>query len=502
MSGSRGGMTPSQRIVKNVAAGGVSTAIGGLLQLLIVVLVARRLSVGEFGSYSLMLALAFTMQRLSDCGVSNILMRDMAVEPRGIPRMLGGALSLAWIVTGILIAVMFALVLMLPVNRETGVLTAIMAAGGASQFQCGLYGATLRSQEDNEFQAIGVVLHKVIVLAIIACQIPFGLTLRAVVLSYVAAYAAQWLFYRWLVIRLYSRPECHIDLAWWKYLLASSIPLGASAVVRLLAEQADILILTWLTDTRMVALFSGPYKIAAGIRFIPQAMMLAAYPLYARAGSSNGSHAQFFEAYERGLKGFVLLALPVGLVFFFCPDRLTLGFLGQRYAASVPAMRLLSIGAFMLFVASPFPLLITALNQQRFLLISSSTAAVLRVALDILLVPHYGFLAPCVSLAISESVLLAMWIGCLWRLGFPAPLGSLIWRPCVAGALMVPLLYAQPQSLLLLVPEVLSGILVYITVLVMLGSFSRDEIALIKEGVGFVRPLVNSFSTQPTEKVS
>jgi O-antigen/teichoic acid export membrane protein len=498
-----GAMTQSQRIVKNVLAGGLSTAVGGLLQLLTVVLVARRLSIDEFGSYSLMLAFAFTVQRVSEFGVSNILMRDMAVDPRGIPRMLGGALSLAWVVTGVLALLMFALVLVLPVNREIGLLTAIMGVGGASQFQCGLYGATLRSQEDNELQAIGFVLQKALLLAMIACLVVFGLTLRAIVLSHVIAYAFQWLFYRWLVIRRYARPEFHTDLVWWKYLVASSIPLGASGVIRLLAEQADIMILTWLTDVRMVALFSGPYKIAAGLRFIPQAMMLAAYPLYARAASSSGTHAEFREAYERGLKGFLLLAFPVALIFLFYPGPLTLGFLGQRYAASVPAMRLLSIGVFVLFIGSPFPLLLTALDRQRSLLITSSTAFIIRVTLDVVLIPYYGFLAPCLALAVSESVLVAMWIGCLWQVGFPAPLSRLLWRPCIAGALMAPLLYAiQPHSLLLFAPYALPAILAYMAALVVLGAFPRDEVTLIREGMGFVRPFLNSFSRQLQGKAS
>jgi O-antigen/teichoic acid export membrane protein len=492
-----GSMTQSQRIVKNVVAGGLSTAIGGLLQLITVVLVARRLSIDEFGSYSLMLAFAFTLQRLSDLGVSNILMRDMAVRPRDIPQTLGGALALAWVTTAAFAALMSVGILALRFNQEIGLLTAIMGIGGASQFQCGLYGATLRSQEDNELQALGFVLHKFIVLAMISCFVLLGLTLRAVVLSHIIAYLFQWLFYRWLVIHRYARPKLHIDLELWKYLIVSSVPLGASGVVRLLAEQADIMILTWLTDPRMVALFSGPYKIAAGLRFIPQAMMLAAYPLYARAASSSGTHAEFREAYERGLKGFVLLAFPVALIFLFYPGPLTLGLLGGRYADSVPAMRLLSIGVFALFIASPFPLLITALNRQRFLLVSSSIAFVIRVTLDFVLTPHWGFLAPCLALAVSESVLVAMWIGCLWQAGFPAPLSSLVWRPCIAGALMAPLLYAiHPHSLLLLAAGVLPAVIAYLIVLVMLGAFPRDELKLIREGMGFVRPFWDSCSRQ------
>jgi O-antigen/teichoic acid export membrane protein len=496
-------MTQSQRIVKNVLAGGLSTALGGLLHLLAILIVARHVSVRDFGSYSFMLAFAFILQRLSDLGVCNILMRDMAISPRSIGSLLGGALALAWIVTATLILLMFAGVLIIPFDRETGLLTVVMGIGGASQFQCGLYGATLRSQEDNELQALGFVLHKIILLAMISGFALLGLTLRVVVLSHLVSNICQWLFYRWLVIQRYARPKLRIDTALWKYLAVNSIPIGAAGVVRLLAEQADILILAWLTDSRAVALFSGPYKIAAGLRFVPQAMMIAAYPHYARTASSSSHSYDFREAYERGLKGMMLFAFPVALMFLFHPDLLAIGLLGRRYAASASAMRLLSMGVFLLFIASIYPYVITALDRQRVLFISSTIALVIRVSLDFILTPHWGFVAPCLSLAVSESALVAMWIGSMWRLGFPVPLGKLLWRPIVASVLTAPLVCAfHPHSLFLLAPAMLPAIAVYVVALFMLGTFSTDDIRVFRESIDFVRPLVYSWSRQLQRKPS
>jgi O-antigen/teichoic acid export membrane protein len=51
-------MKQSQRIVKNVLAGGVAVGLGGLLQLAAIVLVARSVSVSDFGIESFLLAVA------------------------------------------------------------------------------------------------------------------------------------------------------------------------------------------------------------------------------------------------------------------------------------------------------------------------------------------------------------------------------------------------------------------------------------------------------------
>jgi O-antigen/teichoic acid export membrane protein len=498
-----GAMTQSQRIAKNMLAGGLSTALGGLLQLFAILLVARHVSVGEFGIYSFILAFALLLQRLSDLGVSNILMRDMAVEPRRIPRVLGAALSLAWLVTIVLTLLMLGSIHFLPFDRDIELLTVIMGVGGASQFQCGLYGATLRSQEDNELYALGFVLHKAILVAMVAAVFALGFGLRAVVFSHLIANLLQWWFYRWLVIKRYARPILRVEPALWKYLLVNSVPVGASGVLRILAEQADILILASMTNPRTMGLFSGPSKLAAGLRFVPQAMMVALYPLYARAAGAANARDEFGEAYERGLKGFLLLAFPAALIFLLCPRPLAVGLLGERYLAAIPAVRLLAIGVFLLFIASPFPFLITALDRQRCLLISSAAALAIRVALDIVLTPVWGFLAPCLALAVSDSVLLAMWINCVWRAGFAAPLGELAWRPCVAASFMAAILYAlHPQSVILLLSDTLLATAGYLGALVMLGAFSRDELALFREGLGFVHPFLNQWFRQLEKKPS
>ncbi len=75
---------------------------------------------------------------------------------------------------------------------------------------------------------------------------------------------------------------CVMDVGMWKYLLTHSIPVGGATGLRLLSQQIDVFILTWMRDMRTVGLFSGPYRISMALRFIPQTMSLPLYPMYAR----------------------------------------------------------------------------------------------------------------------------------------------------------------------------------------------------------------------------
>src|SRR5205085_8074125 len=107
---------------------------------------------------------AFALQRMADMGMTNILMRDMAVEPWRLAELTGGALSLSWVIVLVCTFLMLAAIPILPFDRSIGLLTAIMGLGGLLQFQVNCYGSALRSQEDNELHAAGFMLHKICLL--------------------------------------------------------------------------------------------------------------------------------------------------------------------------------------------------------------------------------------------------------------------------------------------------------------------------------------------------
>ncbi|MBV8359433.1 MAG: oligosaccharide flippase family protein [Deltaproteobacteria bacterium] len=480
-------MKQSQRIAKNTLAGGLSISIGGILQLATAVLVARHVSVAEFGTYSFMIAFEFFAYRLSDCGISNILLRDLAVERNKISELSGAALSWAGFILILTFLITGSVISLLHIERPLALMTIAMALDGVGHFIAGCYGAVLLSQENNELYAVGFVAHKLVILCLVALAVILKIGLLGVIPAYIAGTLAQWCFYRWIVVKYYDRPHIRIDFRLWRYLIVNAVPVGAAGVVRLAAEQADIVILTWLLGTRAAGLFSGPYRISAGVRFLPMTVMVALYPLLARTAATDASHRAFQQAYETSVKAFVLIAFPIAAVLMACPHTLTAGLLGPDYFQAGRAMRLLGIGASLLIISQPFPFLLTALNRQRLLFVSSATALALRIGIDLALVPIFQFLAPCIALMISESVLILVWIGDLRRVGFSLPLGSIIWRPCTAAATIGALLYfASPGSLLSLAGAVMICGLAYFVMVFKMGAVSEVELAIAKEGIAFV----------------
>ena len=488
-------MKQSQRVAKNVLASGLATAFGGGLQTVSVLLVARWVTVAEFGIYSFLLAFSFVISRLADMGVSNILIRDLAVEPERLGELLGQTLALGWVIIGSAICLLLVAVPIVPFDRGLIIATALMCVSGLLQFPSNCYSSALRSQEDNEIQAGGIILQKMCVLMFTACALQMRATLPALAAAQAAANVVQWIFYRQVVTRIYVRPRLAIAFPVWKYLLVSAIPLGAAAVIRLLAEQSDILILTWLRDPHSVGLFSGPYRLTAGLRFIPQSIIIALFPLFSKAVVSAEHSKAFHEAYVRGIKSLIVMGAPIAVMYVCSPECLSNGLLGLRYHDAAPALRILGAGILLLFIASPYPYLLTALNLQRVVLTTSLLALVLRVSLDVVLISWLGFIGPCVSMLVSESVLIGSWMFSLWRAGYSLDMPQLIWRPALASIAMGVALASFPsRTVLTLLPSGIAAMIIYFTSLFLLGAFTSEELKLVRESFGFARAWMREFS--------
>lgn len=486
----------SQRIIKNVLAGGIAVGVGGMLQLAAVVFVARSVSVSDFGIYSFILAFAAFFQLLADSGLSNILVRELATRPEKMSEILGAALALIWVLTIGGELVILAIIPFLNFDLEIKILIVAMGAATLTVLHCSGYGSALRSQEDNELHALGYLVHKVLFFAFIFIGLKMGLALVAVVAAHLIPNILLCLYYRWMVLRLYTRPRIRIDIPTWKYLLTHSIPVGGATLVRLLAQQVDVMILSWLSDLRTVGLFSGPYRISMAIRFIPETMALPLYPLYSRLGSDPEKKQELHVAYERSLKFFLIAGFPVATLFLIFAGKLITLLLGDKYQVALPAMQLLGVAFLPFFASSPFPFLFTALNRQRFLMFSAACSLGLRVGLNFLLIPMYGYLGPCVAFFASETLMLIICASKLARMGFPVPLVQIVWRPLLASACIGSGLYfIKGASLLWLAPATAGALLIYLLILFLLRAFSDSDLRLAREGLGFIKPLIAKWSS-------
>ena len=486
-------MKQSQRIVKNAVFGILASLISGLVYLATVMIIAHKVSVVEFGKYSFVLAFAIFFQLVADAGLPRMMIREIAKNPEGFAPLVGAAVSLIWLASGVICLLVALIVPFLHFGMDVKVSALVMSFATLATFHAAGYSAVLRAFEDNELNYLGYVLHKILLLGLILLAIRFQTGLVGFVSAHLVSNLLLWYFYHIVVSHLYSRITLRIDVPLWKSLIVAALPMGGGVMLRQLALQLDILILTWMTNLTTVGLFSGPYRISMALRVIPQTLSLPLYPLYSR--TAHLSPERFREAYQWSMKFFALISIPFAAFFVAWSEPILRLALGDKFLPALPAMQLLGLGLVPFFLSTLFQYLFAALDQQRRFLISTCVGSALRILLLIILIPKFGFVGPAIAFVCAETVIVGIWMFQLTRLGFPANLGNVIWRPLAAGLAMAFILLAVQESPLLwqLCVGALS-LLLYGVILIALKTFSIEEIRHAREGIAFVSPFIESWA--------
>jgi O-antigen/teichoic acid export membrane protein len=486
-------MKQSQRIVKNAVFGIVASFIGGVVYLATVLTIAHAVSVTEFGKYSFVLAFAMFFQLVADAGLPRMLIREVAKDREGFVPLAGAAVSLIWVISRVICVLVALIVPFLHVGTDVKISALIMSFATLATFHAAGYSAVLRAFEDNELNYLGFVLHKILLLGLIFAIVKFHFGLIGFVVAHLVSNVLLWNFYQIVVTRLYAHIPLRIDVPLWKSLMISALPMGGGVMLRQLALQLDILVLAWMTNLTSVGLFSGPYRVSMALRVIPQTLSLPLFPLFSR--TAHLSRAQFTEAYQWSVKFFALISFPMAAFFAAWSKPILLLALGKKYLPALPAMQLLGIGLIPFFVSTLFQYLFAALDEQRRFLVSTCVGSGLRIFLLVILIPTFGFIGPCIAFLCAETVIVAIWMIQLARLGFPARLADVIWRPLAAGIVMTLVLFAAREApLLWQICVAALSLLLYCVVLFALKTFSTEELRHAREGLGFFTPFVESWA--------
>ena len=99
-------------------------------------------------------------------------------------------------------------------------------------------------------------------------------------------------------------------------------------------------------------------------------------------------------------------------------------------------MQLLGLGLIPFFISTLFQYVFAALDAQKALFRQHLIGSTLRVILLVTLIPRYNFVGPAIAFVCAETVTVGNVDLQLQRLGYPAHLVNIIWRPLAAGVVM------------------------------------------------------------------
>jgi O-antigen/teichoic acid export membrane protein len=402
-----------QDILDTHAAGGAalrgsvlrsfSYVLGILLSLLSARILLTHLGVADFGDYTIVLALVTIVSGFTEGGLNSIVIREFAtLSGQRRSEMMASAIGIRLVLTvvGVSIAVAFAAIGGYDSTLVIG--TALAGTGLVLQLLQSTLSTTLQAQLRFGWVSAVEILRQLVNVGLLIVLVLSGAGLVPLFAVAIPASAISLLVTVPLVLRYTSlRPSFHLG-RWW-HLLRETLPWAIVAAVSIVYFRFALVVMSLTASKLQTGYFSTSFRISEVLLGIPNLVVVAAFPILARAEREDSARFDF--ACGRMFQ----LALVAAVWMVMCLE-VGAGFAIHLIAAhkADPAIAVLRIQGLSLIgsfiaVACGYPMLM--LRRYRSVLRWNILSLLVSGSLTLALAPSLGARGAAIAAFASESVL-------------------------------------------------------------------------------------------------
>lgn len=471
------------------------SAITGWIGTLII---ARKLSAGEWGAYAFILGLLGIIGLAVDLQVGRIVLRAILDAGDAAGRVVGSYVMLRLTISAVAYAFAVAFVVLGGYEREVVWGTVIagfsfLAVGPANGLML-WFSARLQLFPAATSWALGA-------LAQFALVVAFALAGRGTVVAFaLAVLLGEFVNLAWevvSVVRHRMRVRLTIDLTTWWTWLKESIPLAIGFGLVSLYLKLDLVMLAELDTLTAVGRYGIGYKFADLAGYLPQALLTPVLTLMVTAWPDNAAAIR-----KQFRQSFVLLfvaAVAIGGGFALVAPHVIELLYGARYASSADAARLLVAGAGLQFFSYLCFVTLISVGRNRPYALVGLLGLVLNAALNFALIPSFSFNGSAAATVITEIVVMALLFAALSRTrGVVTIPWSVMGRTLAAGAVMVTL-YLLVHLVAPWPVAAASAAVAFLGALHLLGADGPGGIPALLRNARFDHDLVDATGVAPNQ---
>jgi O-antigen/teichoic acid export membrane protein len=275
-----------------------------------------------------------------------------------------------------------------------------------------------------------------------------------------------------LMMRLIIRPKYESDPTLRRSMFRESFPLMLNHLLATLFFKVDVPMLQSLRGSATVGWYSTAYKWLDALNIIPAYSTIALFPVMSRQAMED--KAALMRSTRVGIRLLVLMALPLAVLTTFIAPTLVLILGGPEYLPHAGiALQIMIWSIPFGWINSITNYILIALGQQAKLTRAFIVGLVFNVIGNLLLIPHFSYIAAALITILSELV-----EGFVFVIYLERSLGSILWIGLLwkffvsAGLMFGAMFVAWPLHPLI---AVVGGPIVYLGALIVLRAIGPDE---------------------------
>lgn len=486
-------------VIRNSTFGLVAQGVIKLVSFAFSVLIVRRLGAQAFGQYSAVLAFGAAFLFLADLGLSPFLVREVArhrnrASGMEFVRQLYGNVLLLRLALSIVTAVVIIGSAWLTGRPAT--MVGAIALGAVGLLLYGVQGtsdAVLSGLERLDVSAGAKVTNQIAFVGAGALFLWLGFGYYGLIVANVLG-AAIMTGICWSAVRQLNVRPGKVVIDTWPHLLRASLPFGVGGFVLGLSYNFDSVLLNILRGDTETGFYSVAYGLIFSAVVLSNVLNTSLYPSLAR--HEGGQHDDLSAIYERALRYLMVLSLPLAVGIWAVGDQLVPFLYTSSYLPAIPALRILVWVIPVMYTSEFLGYLGLITGKEAENVRAALVSTGINVALNLVLIPRFGFVAAAIVTVVTELVLVGQYV---WiQRGLLRQLAWSRWliRPLVAALLMGGAIRALFIGLALPIDIALAGV-VYLALLVALGVIGEDEARFVR-ALATNRDAAAAVLTQPT----
>lgn len=462
-----------------------------LIAFIYFLLLARYLTVENFGKLAFVLSFVGIFSILIDFGLGPVLTREIARDKEKTKEYLGNILGFKLFSSIITFALVIFIINIL--NYSFIIKNLIYLAGFSMIFSSftGSFLQTLRGFFNFKYEAIGMMIHQTVVLIIGIILMSLGAGVVLMLMPYIFGQ----LVYLVISLAFLKRKICFFPrfiFNWQiiKKLLKGSFPFFIAGAFTALYINIDTVILSNLTNDQFVGLYSVAKKLPnALLVLIPAVFSGAIYPVLSRHFVQSQSNLS--NVFQEATFYIVLITLPIFFGALVLAKPIIVLFFGINYLPAVSALKILTLAIPFTFLDMIMVSLLNACNRQKINMINQGIGLIIIIIASIILIPFYQYKGAAIAFFISYLIIFGLeFYWALKLVDFDKRYlikktgGSLFASLIMAGII---LFFREKVHLAFLI---LIGMIVYSVAIYLIGVLKREDIARIKNLILPLKPLV------------
>lgn len=461
-------------IVKNLFFSSISTLTTFFLFILLSFL-GRVLGSEEYGVFTTALSIATIFEMFTDFGLRDISIRNVSREKEKTENYIGNLIVWKILLCAVIYLLMIIIVNLLGYEGRIKTIIYILTVSSFLKNMKYTFRIFFQAHDKFGWDTFLVVIERVSLLGFGLAALFKWRALLPFTICFASVRFIDFLL-TMIVLRFKISPiKIRFNLRFMKRLQIEAFPLGLFFVILTLFSYIDTVMLSLMRTYGEVGLYNAAFKIYEGITIVPTIFWLVFLPRLSELYAANQDHHRGLAI--RGVRYMFMTGLPTLTYGILFSGFLIQFFFKQEFHDAIITLQLLFVGIAFQYPNWMLNATLISMNKQKVMMMLGMVSLGLKIFLNLILIPIYGYNGSAVATVLSELILFSGLAVYLYRHRIKLPILEVTVRPVIASVIVFVLFKIFPM-----IPQipmfVLTGIL-YFAALYLMKAFYPDEIETV-----------------------